>query len=460
MANRQIDDPYHRITAKNSYKNQVFDDKKTTVDTYNGKTIYYGNASNAKRVHGLDRTADVDHVTPIATVKDRYGDLTIEQQRKIANNPQYNYAMTNSELNRHGKNALENHEYLAKKLDDNIEAFKNGNVDDALQEMRELSNEAPRMLSAETKSRVGMAIEGNGYRIKNNVENVQKKTSEIIKKQKDFNDCIANQTSAFLNDDLARINSAGVNQALSAAQFAAAMSVTRNVVSVIKGDEEFRDASINVIKDTSTSAVMGYATGAIAESIGCGIGDAALLVNGTIQISKQIYAYANGEIDDKQLIQNVVETTAFLTAAYIGKTIGGTIGAAAGPVGIFVGQFIGEMITTAVCSTMIDTIHMEQEAKKYHKKMLALAHHAESEIRDSQERLILLMNEDNNQFTNILIRGYDRFIDGLLNNNYEEASLGLASIGEGFGIESEKLKKGHVSQGAIFGKKNRIVNMG
>ena len=284
--------------------------------------------------------------------------------------------------------------------------------------------------------------------------------NKVIEKQASFNGYIANQTSAFLNDDLAKVNSAGVNQALSAAQFAAAMSVTKNVLSVIKGDEEVKDATINVIKDTSKAAVMGYATGAIAEGFGAEIGDVALLVNGTIQISKQLYAYVNGDIDEAQLVQNIVETSAYLTAAYVGKTIGGAIGSAAGPVGMFVGQFVGEMITTAVCSTVIDTIHKEKEAKSYHNKMLALAHRAEREIRDSQDRLIILVNEDNNRFKDLISTGYEKFIDGILNNNYEEASLGLASIGEGFGINAEKLTRGHVTQGNIFGKKNRIVNIG
>ena len=165
MANRPIDDPYHRINANDSYKNQVFDGKKTTVDAYTGKKIYYGNAADAKRMHSIDRTADVDHITPIAKVRDRYGDLSIEQQRKIANNPNYNYAMTNSELNRHGKNALENHEYLAKELGKNIDKVKNGNYEDALEGFKDVVNKTPRMLSAETKSRVGMAVEGNEYRI-------------------------------------------------------------------------------------------------------------------------------------------------------------------------------------------------------------------------------------------------------------------------------------------------------
>lgn len=261
-------------------------------------------------------------------------------------------------------------------------------------------------------------------------------------------------------EDLAGINVSGINQALSAAQFAAALSVTRNTLSIIKGDEEVCDAEKVVLKDISTALVMGYATGAVSEMVGLEVSDAALLVNGAIQISKQICVYVNGDIDETQLLQYVAETSARLTSAYIGKIIGMTIGSAGGPVGIFVGQFIGEMVTTAICSTAIDLIHREQEAKKYHEKLIALAQRAEDEIRASQDRLTLLVNEDNHQFLDALNSGYDRFIDGLLNNNYEEASSGLAAIGEEFGIESEKLTQGHVAQGNIFGKKNRVIQMG
>lgn len=439
MANRQIDDPYHRINAKDSYKNKVFNGKKTSVDAYTGEKIYYGNAPDAKRLHGIDRTADVDHVTPIAKVKERYGDLSIEQQRKIANNPEYNYAMTNSELNRHGKNALENHEYLKKKLYQNADALKEGDFDDAIIGTKELINETPKMLSAETKSRVGMAAEGNIYRLKN----------------------ISEQAHRFLDEeDWDRLNRAGVNQAISAAKYAATISVIRNALSVVKGDEGIKDAADNYIKDTATAAAIGYATGFTAEKYGISTGDAAIIVNGSIQIASQIYAYVNGDVDESQLIQNVADNSAYLASAYIGKVFGGAIGTAGGPVGIFVGQYIGEMITTAFCSNVIDYIHAERVANKHHKQMLTLARNAEIEIIDSQDRLILLVNEENNQFVDTLNLGYDRFVDGLLNDNYEDASLGLATIGEGFGIEPDKLKQGHVEEGNVFGNKNRIINMG
>lgn len=284
---------------------------------------------------------------------------------------------------------------------------------------------------------------------------------QLMKKRAEFNNYIATQSSVFLSGSFAEINRAGVSQALGAAEFAAAYSVARNTISIIKGEEELGDAAKAVLIDTSTAAAVGYATGALSQIAGIAdTNDAAVLVNGAIQISKQVFSYMNGEIDESKLIQNVAETTAYLAAAYIGKSIGGAIGSAGGPVGAFVGQYVGEMITTAVCSVVIETIHYEKDSKKYNSRMLSLAHQAEYEIRASQERLTILVKQENAQFIGTLNDGYARFVDGLMNCNYEVASSGLAAVGQGFGIKQEVLQQGHVTKGQIFSKQKRVITLG
>lgn len=283
---------------------------------------------------------------------------------------------------------------------------------------------------------------------------------KVIEKQKAINVYIANETSSFLSEDLARINNAGMSQTLSAAQFATVLSVTRNIISMLNDEEKFDEATRGVVKDVVIATITGYATGAAAEKMRfSNMEDAALLVNSTLQISKQICSYVNDHIDEKQLLQKITETSTYLTLAYVGRAIGDTIGAAGGPVGTLVGQFVGEMITTAICSTIIDTIHKEQAMNQYNKKMLALAHRAEREIKESQDRLVII-NEENIKFIKELNDGYNRFIDGLLSNNYGEVSSGLVTIGTGFGIEAGKLTQGKVKQGNIFGKKNRVIELG
>lgn len=179
MASRELDDVYKRISSQNSYKNRVFDGKRSITDEYTGERIFYGNSSDAEHLHGLNKTADVDHITPIAKIKERYGDLEIEQQRKLANNEQYNYAMTNSELNRIGKNSSENHVYLAEKAKSGVESLLSGDLQGAKKELSETANQASRMLSKETKSRIGMAIEGNTMRIGNAINDIKAGLSGI-----------------------------------------------------------------------------------------------------------------------------------------------------------------------------------------------------------------------------------------------------------------------------------------
>lgn len=311
-------------------------------------------------------------------------------------------------------------------------------------------------IGAEKNAKVSLKVYKQYLNGKNIVE-------DTINKGRAFNEDIAQKTSPFMSENHAKINKAGVSNALASAEFAAAFSVAKNAMSVIRDEKDGEDAAKEVLKDTVSAGVLGYVTGAISEAAkvkGLKENRTALLVNGTIQITKQIYSYVNSDIDEKQLVQNIAETTAYLTAAYAGRIVGEAVGmAAGGPIGAAVGQYVGEMITTAVCSTIIDTIHREQQAIQYNKKMLALAHRAEREIRESQGRLQLLVNKENERFIQQLDKGYDQFMQGVIECNYSMASSGLGMIAKEFNIEQDKLTQGHVTKGNIFGKKNRVIKM-
>lgn len=298
-----------------------------------------------------------------------------------------------------------------------------------------------------------------------NAKEAKYQIKKLMDKRVAFNDYVATQTSKFLNDNWAQINKSGMSQALSSAQFAAAFSVARNALYILKGDKDINEASKSVLKDTTSAAVLGYATGAIDQTMGLSnLGDLSVVVNGVVQISKEFISYINDNIDEEQLLENATKKIACLSAAYIGKVLGGSVGSIGGPIGTFVGQYVGEMITTAICSVIIntiyDTIHFEKNNKKYNSKMISLAHRAEYEIKESQNRLILLVKEENNRFIEELNKGYDEFMEGLEKCNYPVASSGLSIIGEAFGIEKEKLVQGTVSKGNIFIKKNRVIVMG
>ncbi len=162
MAEREIDD----ISKRKLYKDKKFKDKDYIKDSYTGNFIPY------------DCTDD-DHITPIAVIEDRYGDLLKEQQKKIANR-EYNQALTSSKVNR-SKGALENHQYLKREVNKTKQSFKHSNFTEFGKEVHEISQKAPSMLGNEVISRTCMAIEGNYYRAGNLSKQAFKITEEIHK---------------------------------------------------------------------------------------------------------------------------------------------------------------------------------------------------------------------------------------------------------------------------------------
>lgn len=393
MANRQIDDSYHRIAADASYKNQKFNGKKSTTDVYTGEKIFYGNSEDAKHLHPLEKTADVDHVTPIAVVKERYGDLSIEQQRKIANNQNYNYAMTNSKLNRHEKNALENHEYIANKIKDSVEELENGNLKDVVSELQDVSKQAPRMIAAEAKSRVGMAVEGNGYRIQNAGASFTSGAKDTL-----VNSVIPLTTEA-----------------------------VRKLINVAQGKESLGDAVKDMGKITVNVAVTGGTKKLLADVVSSQLANSgsALLQNFANSnevaqiiavaaiIQDSAVKYINGEIDGKEFIEQVGEKGTTMVAGMIGgqvgREIGGIIGGIAGSIalpgvgtaagyvaGEVIGQVLGVIITTVACSAIVSVYNTSKHLNDYKLK--------ESQIRRLESEALKEMENQRGKFREIVER--------------------------------------------------------
>lgn len=282
--------------------------------------------------------------------------------------------------------------------------------------------------------------------------------NELLKKKNSFNNYIANQTSAFLTEGLVGINSAGISQALNAAQFAAALSVAKNTLNIVKGDEDISEAAREVLKDTSKAAIMGYVTGATAEIANiANMNDAALIVNGAIQITQNVCSYVNGEITEQELLQNTAETTVYLLNAYVGKTLGGMIGAAGGPLGILVGEFVGEIVTTMVCMEITNTIKVSKEFEKENAKKNALYRKAEREIRESQVRLRTLIQQENEELIHDIKAGFEQMLQGIEENSYDKVRTGIVTISTKFGLSEHDFEKGKVTKQNIFLMNNEVL---
>lgn len=401
---REIDNVYKR----KKYKEEQYGDKKSRTDDYTGKRVFRGNTSDAKHKHSSDKISDTDHITPLDVVERRYKGLSKEQQAELANNSVHNYATTNSKLNR-SKGKLENHEYLMRQ-------FMSGNPENL--------ETSTRMIAKEINSRTVMRAEAMPMYIEN----------------------YTNETRSFFSSEQIRVlNEAGWDEAMSSVAFATSLSVTRNVISVYKGEEEIDEAVKDILIDTSSAAILGYVTGVTMEKLAVSKSDASLLVNGTIQISKEIISYVNSNIDEEELIEHITEDIAYLVAAQIGKCIGEVLI----PIPL-VGSYVGEMITTAICAETISTIKFSKEFEKKNSKMISLYKNAEQQIRESQARLEDIIQKENNELLKSIEIGFEDILEGIRNNSMEQIDKGLLIIGEKFGLSEKDLSKDLVTKDNLF----------
>ena len=158
ISRTQIDNPYRRNTAPTSYKNRKFDGYRIATDEYTGKKVFY--SSKGVGGGGNDRhfttktTANIDHVTPIDVLRERYGGQISSSALKEIANSDYNLALTNEMLNKQ-KNKLTNSQYLYKQ-------FVEGHPEDPITTIKMLKAQGiseVHMAADVTKAKIDIAIE-------------------------------------------------------------------------------------------------------------------------------------------------------------------------------------------------------------------------------------------------------------------------------------------------------------
>lgn len=280
----------------------------------------------------------------------------------------------------------------------------------------------------------------------------------------------------FMSDEMKAINQAGMDAATNAAIFAGTLSIVRNALQVAQGNKEKEDALKDVVVDSASSATMAYITGVVEEGISVDLGDGtvSMMVYGTVQISKQIIRYSNGEITEEQLANNIAEEGAYLVAAYIGKNVGEFVGGGIGmvignalfsgiggkigyQVGREIGKIVGEMITTMVCSEVISTIKFSKDFEKKNNKIISLYKNAEREISISKVRLMNIINVENEALRESINEGYEVIYAGIEQDSYELIRKGIACIGTRFGMTQNDFMKNDITRENLFQSEEIIV---
>lgn len=143
---REIDDVYKR----RKMRDESLGGRRSTTDEYTGNRVFRQTENNSRYQHPIDKVINMDHVTPVKRINDRYGDLSTEQRRNLAND-RHNLASTNESINK-SKGSRTNIEYLANKVSSGEKVEP---------------RTAAKMIGKQVESEVHMGAKATGYRMSN-----------------------------------------------------------------------------------------------------------------------------------------------------------------------------------------------------------------------------------------------------------------------------------------------------
>lgn len=396
---KQIDQPQRRngsSTNRNdgSYKNRLFGNKQSTTDEYTGRKIYY----NQSKKHTLDTKADIDHVTPITILKERYKDdiaagrLTLEDLQDIANSD-YNLAATNARLNRIGKNSKTNSEYL-------IDQIKKGDPADITTTYNMLEKE----LVSESYIRTQTTVR----KIGNTFEKFNSKELKSLGKEvRNFSDFAGTTVSSGVQSGLITATVVGI----------------QDFVKVGKGEMSVKDA-VKDISASGTTALAADVATKVAMNAATKVADKAVLnfagkvapiqIQVAVIVTRSVCRYLNDEATAEECVQDMILGGVGILAACAGSMIGG-------PAGMVVASIVVGKIQETVMSYRN---HIQANARRV-AAFNRIIREAETALQEQKIRLDLLMKEQQKKEYVYFYQGINKMLQSAKENNVDGITAGL-----------------------------------
>ena len=399
----QLDNPYRRNTAPDSFKNRQFKGYRVTTDRYTGKKIYYSStgASSSKgspRHYTTKTTANVDHIQPIDVFNERYsGKLSIEDARRIINSD-YNLALTNEALNK-AKGGSTNAQYL-------YNQFKKGTPEDVVTSIN--------MLSTQVEADIHIKIEAEGTILR---RKLTEKTSS--------------QHGKALIETTGETVSGAIHAGTSAALVSLTVSGLNNLAYVASGKKDLKSALHDVGSDTANSAISAAGMDATQKIIS-GIADTAgakqlsaitqqqlpiaeiALAN---MIAGSVSRYLDGEISGEDCVIEILLNGAGTYAYQLGLLIGGPAAAV-----------ISSVVITQIANTIVEYRQMKKIAAAREAEINNVLREAMSEIVYQRAVLKEYFETEKKRWDDSIDHGFALILSSALEQNPAGITDGLNMI--------------------------------
>lgn len=246
--------------------------------------------------------------------------------------------------------------------------------------------------------------------------------------------------------DIAEVSHrAGLDGAKGGAIIGGSISLVKNVVSVIKGDEEPDEACAHIIVDVGASAASGYAIGFMGTGIKGILQNSssnllrqvsnsalpAAVAVGILEAGKTLYRFADGQIDAEECFVELGKKGVGIAAS----TVGATVGQAIIPIPV-VGGVIGGMVGYAISSECLKAIeNFLKEPSSSEVRRMAEAEYAK--VKTEMERYRSEIERISRAYFADHIKTFDTALnairDSLVNGDSDGAIFGANMITEKLG---------------------------
>lgn len=259
------------------------------------------------------------------------------------------------------------------------------------------------------------------------------------------------------------IHNGGVDAAKGAVIMGGAISTAQNLYSIIAEDKPIDEAVKDIAKTTATSGAVAYGvvtTGTALKSMmhsskkemirRMGTTNApTMIVTGSIEIAKSMKRFANGEIDEMELMQELGEKGTGMVAAGFASSVGAGVGASIGSVvpflgtaaGATIGAFIGSMIGYSSSSMLykgaLEALNGAQVSGERRIVIEDICRAAVIETEIYREKLLKSAIAENSKREEVFKNLFDDIKKSILSNDMDFFILSVNNVGKEFGVKME-----------------------
>lgn len=383
---KDVDDFARRNTRNDSYKNRVFNGKKTTIDEYTGKKMF-----DTKNHYKTTKTVNIDHVVPIDQLIKKYGnDLSAKEIKEIANSD-FNLVATSESLNK-AKSNMSNHEYLYKQL-------KKGKVEDLYTSFSMLKEEISANVAIETN--VGIRKIGKVFNL--------------------------NDRNIFeVSDNIGNAIYAGNSSAM----IALAVSSITNISMIASGKKNIEEATEDLVKDTSGCFVSAAGLKLTENAIKNIIKDKHIFnmtnkmlptaeIATIVMVGNSVMKFIEGDISSEECVTEILMNGAGALALSLAPVTGGA-------------AIVASIVIGSICQTINNMIFSYRKAKKIDAKRNAefnrILLEANIALEKQRRRLVQLKNMEQARFKTACNKGFEQIFISSFNNDVKGISQGLNCI--------------------------------